>query len=70
LFLMDNFNADVHGRMPLRFSTNHPHLIPEEDHAWLEMRSLRRELRVGDVRSSELLTRAPSRWRCGHDRIS
>ncbi len=42
LCLMDNFNGELHAHMPPRLGMNHCHLIPEEDHAGLEMRRLRR----------------------------
>ncbi len=38
-----------------RLGTNHSHLIPEEDHARLEMRILRRELRLGDAGNARAL---------------
>ena len=41
-FLMDNFNGELHAHMPPRLGMNHCHLIPEEDHAGLEMCRLRR----------------------------
>ncbi len=42
LCLMDNFNGELHAHMPPRLGMNHCHLIPEEDHAGLEMCRLRR----------------------------
>ena len=36
LFLMDNFNGDVHAHVLPRLGTNHSHLIPVDDYARLE----------------------------------
>ena len=51
MWYWDQMVADA----PPRDHIEQLYLIPEEDRAWLETRSLRRELRVGDVRSVRAL---------------